>query len=199
MDIETQENKIEELKIEFGLSTTITPKIYDKIMKSDYSSIIDILYNEDKDLFFELLTHLCFNDEIDIFKSTIEKYEIKDLSYNEYSCFREAVNGEAEDIAIYILDNFTTKVYSKNNQALYSCVVEENKELFKTILEHKKCILSNQDLINLAHFCWEEDKEFSSMVLNLKQFQSIMKSPLRNKVKKDISNVYDNFIKISNF
>lgn len=199
MEQDIQENRIEEIKSKFGINTTITPKNYNKIMKSDYYDIFDIFYKEENELFFDLLTHLCFDNQLDIFKELIQKYQINDLSYNEYACFREAVNGESEEIALYILDNFHTKVYSRNNQALYSCVVEENKELFIAILEHKKCILANQDLINLAHFCWDEDKEFSSIVLNLKQFKSIMKSPIKNKVNKDIVNVYDNFIKISNF
>lgn len=197
--MEIKNNKIEQLKLDLKINTTITPRIYDKIMESDYYEIFDIFYKEDEELFFELLTYVCFNDQYDIFKKLIQKYQINDLSYDEYACFRESVNGESKKIALYILDNFYTKVYSRNNQALYSCVVEENKELFISILEHKKCILANQDLINLAHFCWNEDKEFSQIVLNLKQFQNIMKSPIRSKVDKKISDVYDNFIKISNF
>lgn len=197
--MEIEDKKIEKLKLDLKIRTTITPKIYDKIMESNYYEIFDIFYKEDQELFFESLTHLCFNQQYDIFKKLIKKHQISDLSYNEYACFREAVNGESEEITLYILDNFYTKVYSRNNQALYSCVLEENKELFISILEHKKFIISNQDLINLAHFCWNEDKEFSQIVLNLKQFKNIMKSPLINKVNKKISDVYDNLIKISNF
>lgn len=192
-------NDFEKLKESLNLSTIITPKIYEIIIKNDAFSIITMFKENDTVLFLDILSFLSYEGELKLFKKTIETFGIRDLSFNHYDCFRRAVSGESEEMTLYILDNFFIKVYSNNSEALFECVLEENFSLFKLIFEHKKCILSNQSIIELSEFCWKQNKDFASIVLQHEQFGRIINSPLKEKVNKEILNVYDNFIKIANF
>ena len=190
---------LDALKESLNMSTLITPKIYEVIRKNDPVSITKVFRDNESPLFMDILSFLAFDGELDIFIEIVELFDLKDLSYNNYECFRRAVSGEAEEIVSYIMDNYPVKVFVNNCEALQECVLEENMDLFKFIFNHRRCILSNQNLIELSDFCWKHDKDFASVVLQHKNFQNIMKSPLVQKVNKDIVNVYDSFIKISNF
>jgi hypothetical protein len=198
---EAIENKdIYLLKISLNFNSIITPKIYDKIIKrEDKLQIFDLLQKYEYESFLEIISFLCLENEFELFKLLIDKYQIEDLSYSDYQCFRYAVNSESEEFVLYILDNFYVKVWTNDNESLKECIIEENYTLFNLIFTHKRCILADHNLLSLTDFCWKNDKNFSGTLLNSEQFKRIMKSPLKKKINKDILNVYDQFIKISNF